>query len=305
MARPGYTPINITDVLNEFNTRQQDPIYSANSLTFNTGQLTNTPAWQINQEINNKTLELNQFPADLPPHHFTILQGRPTSFAGAIGINGGYQGFRYAYKLPMPGTIQDYNSVQYDHNFNWLGILGSLFGGAGGPASTIGRVAGGLGFAVNTFKSVTLSVPEFRTFQLEWKLYPKTYEESRRIQKLITSLKRGMTPPTSGDYISGQSSFVYLFPDIFLCYFTTGQNSAEGSKYLFKFKPAVLQTIIANYQGGGPVPAFYKNPENQAIPEGIVIQTNWLELELWRRQNYDNALSSDGTYNNDPFSAIG
>lgn len=291
--------IDITSVLQEFQQREQLVVPDIDWFQPNINS--DGPAKKIAEAINAKALKLHYFPFDLPPHHFTIIEGTPSPGGPPTGTGAtGFAGFQKAYKLPMPTVIQDTHSIKYDHSFNWLGLIASGTG-LGGAAGLATKALAGLGFAVNNFKAVTLSVPEFRTFQLEWRLFPKSITESQAIQKLIISMQTGATPP-KGE-VAGYP-LVLNFPNIFICYFTTGQSAEDGSRYLFKFKPAVLQGIQVNYQGDSPVPAFYKNEEDQAIPEGVSIRTSWLELELWTRQNFINSTAADDLYNNDPLSAF-
>lgn len=292
--------IDIVGTLQGLNTRSQVPFFESD-IGFTPGDALTNPDTVISKALRDKVLRLYQFPSDIPPHHFTILQGEAIGSTAPIGSNVTQVGnFSAAYKLPMPTTIVNRHSVKYDHSFNWLGAASKLLGLAG-TASTITSIAGGLGYSVNTFKAVTLAVPEFKMFQLEWRLFPKSHQESMQIQRLAIALQTGMTPSTT-DVLG--ASFTYNFPSIFVPYFTTGIDSSEGSRYLFKFKPCVCSGCEINYQGDQPVPAFYKNSEDQAIPEGIVLRTNWIELEVWSKANFTNSMAADDLYNENPFSAV-
>ena len=143
---------------------------------------------------------------------------------------------------------------------------------------SLARSAGvGLGISLNTFKSVTLSAPNFREFTLSWKLSPKNFAESQIIQKMVFAFKRGMTPDTRG------AGFVFKFPQIYSMYFT------PNSSFLYKFKPAVLKQISVNYAGGNPYASFYKsqggNPANTP-PESVIISMQFLELEYWIKKDF-------------------
>lgn len=305
--------VDIVTTLQSLNTRSQDPTAVFSGTNIN-------PATAIGQALQDQQTKYLQFPSDLPPHRFVIMQGKVTGAPTATGVFGGQYNYSggTVYALPLPTTIQDSKSVKYDHNFNWMSMIasagsaaGKLFGGkigqdivnniAGyaGKAAEVGR---GLGYAVNNFKAVTIAVPEFRTFNLEFRLFPKSQAESVAIQQMIVSIQRGMHPPYSTVLAAVP---VFVFPDIFMCMFQTGQSGEDGSAYLYKFKPAVINGIQVNYMGDAPVPAFYKNNDGQAIPEGIVVRMNFIELEVWTQQNFDNSIDqSTGLYNTDPFSAV-
>ncbi len=287
--------------------------------TFNTiDQLSQVvrPTDEISRVIDNKTLNFMQFPNDPPPHRFSILQGeiRPgvnvttTGNVGA-GTKSPYI-FNKAYVLPLPTQIQDSKQVSYNKNFNWAKALGgaisSIVGAGnvqalGGILSSGANLAEGAGYAVNNYKALTITQPDFRTFNLEFRLFPKTLEESRAIQKIITTLQTGMHPELVGNTIVQ----AFKFPDVFMCFFSTGQTGADGAAYLYKFKPAVIAGMTVNYQGDAPVPAFYRSPTGQAIPESVIIRIGFIELEVWTRQNYRNSVDQQtGLYNTNPLSAL-
>lgn len=257
--------------------------------------------------INNQQMQYHMFPFDQSQHSFAIIEGETPRFGT------GYTNFNKLYSLPLPSVIEDEHNLVYDHNFNFLSMIGQAAGlgataaaararGVGGAVAlqfwlgtlgAAGRVLGAAGgIALNTFKTVTLAVPQFRTFALEWRLHPKTPQESVAIQRMLYSLKEGAHPALE---IGG---LLFTFPKIYLMYFT------NGSEYLYKFKPAVLQSININYAGGNPVPAFYKN-NDKTVPEGVLIRTSWIELELWTRENFTKSIDpATGIGNRDPFSAV-
>jgi len=292
--------------------------------TFNTiDQLSQIvrPSDAIAQAIDGQNLKFYQFPNDPAPHRFSILQGtiRPwTAVSGTGSVNFDPTGassvtpyfFNKAYVLPLPTLIQDSKSVQYNRNFNWAKALGGALSAVvgAGNLSYLEKIAGaatglgeGLGYAVNNFKALTITQPEFRTFNLEFRLFPKTLEESRAIQKIITTIQTGMHPELDGFGIAQ----AFKFPDIFMCFFSTGQTGADGAAYLYKFKPAVIAGMSVNYQGDAPVPAFYRDPTGQAIPESVIIRMGFIELEVWTRQNYlDSVDQNSGLYDTNPLSAL-
>lgn len=311
--------------------------FTTTLLELNKRELTQTIPIPLAQTVNpsdvirgalaNGQLEINQFPADVAPHRFVITQGviksgtiiSGTGSAGFTGslnptniltFSGSPYVFNKAHVLPLPTVIQDSKQVQYNQNFNWAKALGRAAGalaGSGNLKPITGLLGAGAellegaGYAVNTYKAVTITQPEFGTFNLEFRLFPKTLAESQAIQKIITRIQTGMHPELKGGY----GASVFAFPDVFMCYFSTGQTGLDGAKYLYRFKPAVIAGMTVNYQGDAAAPVFYKNNEGQAIPEGVVIRMGLIELEVWTRQNYDTSVdASTGLYNNNPLSAL-
>lgn len=282
---------DITSAYSQLGTRAQTPIPSA---SFNAP--VNIRGSMVGNQQNNGIL---QFPTDASPHHFVIVEGE---FVGAGGnVFGTIGNLDKVYKLPLPVNLTNEHQVMYDADFNWLSVfttlgaagLGALvdtprggwlaaLAGAAARVGTTGAQAAG-GFAVNTMKQVTLATPRFRRIPLEWRLYPKTAQESETITRIVHGLQTGMHPKRGITTIPGTNVGLpthFSFPKIYLMYF------ASGSQHLYKFKPAVLERISIDYAGGAGVPAFYKGA--RPAPQGLVIRTAWLELELWTRDNFEN-----------------
>ncbi len=244
----------------------------------------NTPQRVINEGIENlNTTNIEAFPPDTPKYYSMLVENN--WFISSIGHLYPVKGYR----LPLPTHIQDAHEVIYDHNFSWLSAVGGAF--RSGPVSgIIGGLTGavsqgiqaGLGFAVNTFKTVTLQSPQFRTYAFEWRLFPKNKDESDRIRRIYYGIKQGMHPRKAG------AGLVFTFPKIYwLAFF-------PNSEYLFKFKPAVISSCQIDYQGGAGQPAFYTE---SGAPEGIILRLSFIELDYWVAQDFERG----GPTNNDPF----
>lgn len=208
-----------------------------------------------------------RFPFDLPKFHFTIMEYELTGGGQLVGV----QQLRKTYKMPLPLQIEESLEIQYDKNFNFLGgVAESRFGKA---------IQSGIGLSLNDFKTVTLVSPEFRTHSLSWKLSPKSFLEAQEIQKILHSLKKAMHPTQPAGV-----AIVMGFPRIF------GLHFSPNPRYLFKFKPCVLSAIKVNYNGGQPVPSFYKaqssNDQTESPPESVTIETNWIELEYIMSEDF-------------------
>lgn len=272
-----------------------------------------------NLTVKGGTLSL-QFPDDLPKYHFTIIEcewdaGSASVDAGAFGAtvqNGPlspfgtpYLTFQKIYKLPLPDPLNEAYQVNYDGGGNWIQMLE-------GPRAALGQLAG---LATNDLKSVTLKAPQYRIHNQIWKLSPRNFAESVKIKDIIFNLKKGMHPR-----LAGSNNYAFRFPKIYLLFFT------PNLKYLYKFKPCVLQAISIDYQGGNPQPSFYEAQQEFRIdspydsrdpqtreriaqginytvqhspPESVVLRTSWLELEYWLGGDEN----SDFSDTNDPFDA--
>ena len=253
------------------------------------------PSAKIESKKNSKSIAILQYPQrDFPKYHTTIYQMDPGNSVPDISGIGGLTDFfktisniaekiysditeffknprlskgiktKNIIKIPLPiGGLQDQFDVMYDQNFNYGIQIGT--GGLSGRASAAS------GLSINTFKSVTLSAPQFRRHNLTFKMAPKDFNEAKAIQKIAYLLRRAMTPKRAA------GGLLFEFPDIFLIAFS------PNSKFLYKFKPCVLERINVDYTGGNQAPGFYRqqgNPSN-APPESVVITLQFLELEYW------------------------
>jgi len=260
----------------------------------------NEPSAKIESKKNSKSIAILQYPQrDFPKYHTTIYQMDPGNLdLSNLGEIGGLTDLlgkisdtadkiysniieffknprlskgiktKNIIKIPLPiRGLQDQFDVMYDQNFNY----GMQRGTAAEIGGVVGRGLAASGLAINTFKSVTLSVPQFRRHNLTFKMAPKDFNEAKAIQKIAYLLRRAMTPKRAA------GGLLFEFPDIFLIAFS------PNSKFLYKFKPCVLERINVDYTGGNQAPGFYRqqgNPSN-APPESVVITLQFLELEYW------------------------
>lgn len=292
--------IDYTTALQNLNQNPQRPLLNAPE-----GRISSeSVASVIDQSMRLTFGPLNSytFPFDYTDRFFCIMRGELTGVSPVAGAPVTQVGnFNTLYRLPYPTLIQDTHDVKYDHNFNWLQNFGSVInripGGSvlTGAGQAVGQALAGVGYAVNNFKALTLSTPNFRTFSLEFRLFPKSREESDMLQRMIVNMKTYMHPPLVA---ASGIGLLFQFPSIFQMWFNT------GNQYLFRFKPCVINAMQVNYQGDNPVPSFYRNPENHAIPEGIVIRLSCIELEVWTRENFINSTDGNGLLNNNPLSAL-
>jgi hypothetical protein len=267
---------------------------------YQTSNIIGNPSRVIEERIAGQIRQADyRFPFDVPKYHFTLIENEWTIGNRII--------FQKMFKLPLPTGLTAEHEVNYNTGFNYLSVLSSAASVLAGAASQVGQTAaqaGGaaFGLAVNNFKSVTLDVPDFRTFQLSWKLSPKSFDESETIQKIIFLLKKAMHPRSLGDnfapgVVATVATGVLIFPKIFTMYFV------PNAKFLYKFKPCVLSSIRVDYAGGQPVPSFYASPGNpsDSPPESVLVSMNFIELEYWLSRDF--ILQNDMPTNN-PFDAF-
>jgi len=261
------------------------------------------PSAKIESKKNSKSIAILQYPQrDFPKYHTTIYQMDPGNFVPDVSGIGGLTDFfktisniaekiysditeffknprlskgiktKNIIKIPLPiRGLQDQFDVMYDQNLNYGTPIGTAAELSATGFGLLGRGSAAAGLSINTFKSVTLSAPQFRRHNLTFKMAPKDFNEAKAIQKIAYLLRRAMTPKRA--LLGG----LFEFPDIFLIAFS------PNSKFLYKFKPCVLERINVDYTGGNQAPGFYRqqgNPSN-APPESVVITLQFLELEYW------------------------
>lgn len=155
-----------------------------------------------------------------------------------------------------------------------VGILG--LGAVGDLATAY------LGMSPNQFLTVLLKGPAYKRYQMNWKLVPKTYEESETIRKIINMMNNSMSPG-----LTGQGT-VFTFPRLFRPYFQAAGPNKEFHKFLFRFKPSVMTDIQINYAPGGLGAFYHDSGENgeHNPPESVEIIANFLELEFWLKNDF-------------------
>jgi hypothetical protein len=153
------------------------------------------------------------------------------------------------------------------------------------------------GYLINTYKTLVLNQPEYRKHTLSWKLSPKTHGESRKIQQALFRLRKKMTPKRFHG-----NQLVMEFPSIFLLFFN------PNHKFLYEFKPCVLERLTINYNGGNPVPSFFRPAGTNlqdAAPESLMVETSWIEMEYWLdgKAGLSDYKEEDGMWDSDPLNS--
>lgn len=252
----------------------------------------------------NTRFESLSFPTDQAKYHTYIVEGE-------LSYNTRNISSIRQYKLPLPMQLTRQHEVNYNTDFNYL----SLFPPASAAVTSgiVGRGGQGLGLAINNFKSVTVNVPDFQTFQMTWKLSPKNFPESEIIQRIITGIQHGMHPsvyqtvsgllgrilPQNTPAFIGNTPALFKFPNVF------SVGIIPNSRYLFKMKPAVISSIEVDYNGGQPMPSFYKSQgrnSSESPPESVFLKMNFLELEYWLNTDFpQTGLPSDNPFISNAF----
>lgn len=216
--------------------------------------------------------------------------------------------------LPMP------DSVVTDHSTMWSksegGLISSgasmadgLYSGdlSGGSSAIIKTVLMGMGSgATNLMSQVDLDGAqthlklltkraanprnEFlfdgvnnRSFNLQWKFFPKSEKEARTLRELITKLKLYMYPEldqsTAGNF--------FLFPAMFDITFMRGSQENE---WLYRTSTCALTNVIINYTGAGQ----WVSAGNSGAPVGMDLTCQFTEAEFLHRDRFKTDTNQDG-----------
>ena len=126
------------------------------------------------------------------------------------------------------------------------------------------------GYAINPLFYQAFQNPNFRTFQFNWLLAPRTKAESNTISKIISMMKQAASPSLDGIFIKyPMIAMIKFFP-----------NGLNGSVVL---KPCIIQGISVDYTASGG-PSFFAGREG--APTIVSIGLSVKELQLWYREDF-------------------
>lgn len=256
-----------------------------------------------------------QFPADLGKYYMTLdLHNYSRSTDNLMSVfTGGKLDISDKIILPLPQQMVDTHNVAYEQKSLGAvtgqitetvgeaskalpggqqmtnlgqslyglaeGVMGKLLGGfdalTGSNITDVVKAVAGV--APNQFLTVLLQGPQYKKHSFTWKLSPRNEAESESIRSIIQKLNNSMAPGLSG----GQGFFT--FPKIAVLSFMPNSN------VLFRFKPAVIESMSVNYAPSG-APAFYRRTE---APDTVELKLDFLEVEFWL----------DGDFGGDPINA--
>ena len=113
-----------------------------------------------------------------------------------------------------------------------------------------------------------------RTFQYQFKMIPKSYEEMQEVRKIVASFKLNMLP----EFVDGdRSSRRLTVPNTFdIQYMYAGVEN----EYLHKISTCVLENMSVSYSGEGKYATFDGVDGGGAPPTTTDITLNFKEMEI-------------------------
>lgn len=156
----------------------------------------------------------------------------------------------------------------------------SLAAGLGKGASAVGtdilannrlfQVAGqGAGIARNPFIAALFEGVQFRSFNMEFRMYPKSKAEADLIRNIIAAFKYGMHP--SYQEFGGMKNALFNYPYIYKPKFTKPE-------YLFDFGYSIIREVTPQYHAEGA--PLYIDSGGEKIPAFINLQISFMEIEI-------------------------
>jgi hypothetical protein len=135
-----------------------------------------------------------------------------------------------------------------------------------------------LGLTVNPYQTVLFERPNFKSHTFTWKLIPKNETESGIVRDIITTFQYHSLPG-----ISDGIGLIFSFPSMVTV------SLHPSSEFLYRFKPAVVESISVNYAPGS-APSFYRRTD---APTAVTITIQLKEIEYWTNRDYTSTRSND------------
>lgn len=200
--------------------------------------------------------------------------------------------------LPLPQQLNDVHQVAWNDHVNLLqetlGIIGPLrqLGQVATPVLHAGQSL--LGVSPNQFMTILLEGPKFKRFSFVWTFSPNDFREADILRQIVRSFNNWMSPTRAGPVGS-----IWAFPKIFWI------SIMPNSKFMLKFKPAVLESFLINPTPGGKAAFYHNQPggsdaEGNNPPQGLSIEMRFLELEHWTEGNFTDSNNPKDVYNLTP-----
>lgn len=137
-----------------------------------------------------------------------------------------------------------------------------------------GSVSAATGMAANPKKEMVFNSVNFRSFTIDYRLYPKSEAEMKTLYDIIYLLKYHMHP----SFLNGETKFTYVYPSEFdITYFAKGTNE---NTYVNKVATCILENMIVNHTPDGAWVAH----ENGA-PNGVSLQLTFKELSVLTKES--------------------
>lgn len=162
------------------------------------------------------------------------------------------------------------SDIKFESIATGLGKVGSAVGTDILAQNRLFQVAGqGAGIARNPFLAALFEGVQFRTFNMEFKMYPKNKADADLIRKIIAAFKYGMHP--SYEAFGGIKNALFNYPYIYKPKFTKPE-------YLFDFGYCIIREVTPQYHAEGA--PHYIDDNGDKIPAFVSLQISFQEIEI-------------------------
>jgi hypothetical protein len=140
-----------------------------------------------------------------------------------------------------------------------------------------------LGKALNPQIEMVYKRTQNRSFVFDFRMQPRSNQESVNIKNIIKQFKRFAAPSLSdptGAYfnIPGQFDIEFMFKD-------------SENKFIGKISTCVLENIDVNYSSAGPFATF-----DDGAPVEINLQLRFREVDTLTRELFDQGADDEATF---------
>ena len=141
----------------------------------------------------------------------------------------------------------------------------------------------GAGIVRNPFLAASFQGVQFREFNLQYKLYPKSKAEADTIEKIVKAFKYGMHP--SYREFGGLKNALFNYPNIY-------KPAFLKPEHLFDFGFCVIKQINLSYHDqGAPI---YIGSGNDKYPAFMSLQLSLQEIEIVTKETLTSGAGSTG-----------
>ena len=135
-------------------------------------------------------------------------------------------------------------------------------------------VSRGSGLALNPYKAVLYSSPNFRTFDFSYKFIPSNLAEAGTLRDISKEFKLGMHP----SFAQGYQDNIFKYPDVW-------RIEIPSNEYLFKFVTCVLVGAHFDFHSEGSKSYFRAE---ESIPLSITMSLNFQEISILTKEDIEN-----------------
>ena len=150
-------------------------------------------------------------------------------------------------------------------------IAGALFGLASTPQSIVAQVRGQI---VNPHLVSSFTGTPLRGHSFNWKLSPRSLEESQTLEKLIREVQKRMHPSKTGVFLE--------YPD------EVDIEIVGTAANIFQYKTSVVTNFTIN-RSAGNTPSFFAEV---GYPTSYELNMSVMETEAWVREDFTDVSTS-------------